>query len=173
MLLGLAFAFAAVASLASVAGGWAVEANRYGRAIALALITLFGLTMLFPTLASRLMAPLASIGSAHSHWAESRTLLNGVTAGSSMLFGVATGLVWAPCAGPVLGVILTGAALRGPSVETYFLLLTYGLGAVTSLVIGSPVANRPPCRAPVACPRTFVGQQCSAPSLSAMGIPRC
>jgi hypothetical protein len=28
MFLGLAFAFAAVASLASVAGGWAVEANR-------------------------------------------------------------------------------------------------------------------------------------------------
>ena len=34
MLLGLAFAFAAVASLASVAGGWAVDANRHGRTVA-------------------------------------------------------------------------------------------------------------------------------------------
>ena len=48
MLLGLAIAFAAVASLASVAGGWALEANRHGRTAALALITLFGLTMLCP-----------------------------------------------------------------------------------------------------------------------------
>ena len=31
MLLGLAYAFAAVASLGSIAGGWAVEANRHGR----------------------------------------------------------------------------------------------------------------------------------------------
>jgi thiol-disulfide isomerase/thioredoxin len=35
---GLAFAFAAVASLAAVAGGWAVEANRFGRAAALVLL---------------------------------------------------------------------------------------------------------------------------------------
>ena len=45
MLLGLALAFAAVASLASVAGGWAVEANRHGRTVALVLMTVFGLTM--------------------------------------------------------------------------------------------------------------------------------
>src|SRR3982075_2669267 len=63
MLLGLAFAFAAVASLASVAGGWAVEANSHGRTAALILMTLFGLTMLFPALASRLMAPIVSLGS--------------------------------------------------------------------------------------------------------------
>ena len=35
---------------------------------------------------------------------------------SSLLLGVATGLLWAPCAGPVLGLILTGAALQGASV---------------------------------------------------------
>ena len=63
-------------------------------------------------------------------------MAKGATAGSSMLLGVATGLVWAPCAGPVLGLILTGAALRGPSVGTSLLLLTYGLGAATSLAAG-------------------------------------
>ena len=30
-----------------------------------------------------------------------------------LLLGVATGFLWAPCAGPVLGLILTGAALAG------------------------------------------------------------
>lgn len=136
MLLGLAFAFAAVASLASVAGGWAVEANRYGRTAALVLMTLFGLTMLLPTLAVRLAAPMVSIGARLSARAGERVMVNDTTAASSMLLGVATGLVWAPCAGPVLGLILTGAALRGPSIETSLLLFTYGLGAATSLAAG-------------------------------------
>lgn len=136
MLLGMALTFAAVASLAAVAGGWAVELNRHGRNAALAMMTLFGLTMLFPTLAARAMAPVVAIGARLSHWTEQRRKGKEATAGSSMLLGVATGFVWAPCAGPVMGVILTGAALRGPNVETSLLLLTYGLGAATSLAAG-------------------------------------
>ena len=45
----------------------------------------------------------------------------------------ATGLLWAPCAGPILGLILTGAALKGASVGTTLLLLSYALGAASSL----------------------------------------
>jgi cytochrome c biogenesis protein CcdA/thiol-disulfide isomerase/thioredoxin len=140
LLLGLALAFAAVASLASVAGGWAVDVNRHGRIAALAVMTLFGLAMLFPALATRMMAPVMSIGSRLSDWAGHRVnasdATRNATAIPSILLGVATGLLWAPCAGPVLGLILTGAALRGPSIETSLLLLTYGLGATTSLAAG-------------------------------------
>src|SRR6202140_4485554 len=57
MLLGMAVTFAAVATLAAVAGGWAVEANQYGRGAALALLALFGLALLFPGLADRLAKP--------------------------------------------------------------------------------------------------------------------
>ena len=46
---------------------------------------------------------------------------------------MATGLLWAPCAGPILGLILTGAAIQGASVNTTLLLLAYALGAATSL----------------------------------------
>jgi cytochrome c biogenesis protein CcdA/thiol-disulfide isomerase/thioredoxin len=140
LLLGLVLAFAAVASLASVAGGWAVDVNRHGRIVALAVMTLFGLGMLFPALATRMMAPLVSIGARLSDWAGHRVnaslATKNTTAIPSILLGVATGLLWAPCAGPVLGLILTGAALRGPGVETSLLLLTYGLGAATSLAAG-------------------------------------
>jgi cytochrome c biogenesis protein CcdA/thiol-disulfide isomerase/thioredoxin len=136
MLLGLAFAFAAVASLASVAGGWAVEANRHGRTAALVLMTVFGLTMLLPALAARMTVPIVSIGSRLANRAGQRISAEGTTAASSVVLGVATGLVWAPCAGPVLGLILAGAALRGPGVETSLLLLTYGLGAASSLAAG-------------------------------------
>jgi cytochrome c biogenesis protein CcdA/thiol-disulfide isomerase/thioredoxin len=142
MLLGLAVAFAAVASLASVAGGWALEANLHGRTVALALIALFGLTMLMPTFAARIMAPVVSVGWKLSSWALRRNIGTGATAATSMLLGVATGLVWAPCAGPVLGLILTGAALRGPSVAASSLLLAYGLGAATSLAAGMLLSGR-------------------------------
>jgi thiol-disulfide isomerase/thioredoxin/sulfite exporter TauE/SafE len=118
-----------------VAGGWAVDVNRHGRTAALAVMTLFGLAMLFPALADRMMAPLVSIGSRLADWAGPRTNSD-ATVGGSVLLGVATGLVWAPCAGPVMGLILTAAALRGPGVETSLLLLTYGLGAATSLAAG-------------------------------------
>jgi cytochrome c biogenesis protein CcdA/thiol-disulfide isomerase/thioredoxin len=142
MLLGLAFTFAAVASLASVAGGWAVEANRYGRMVALAVLLLFGLAMLLPQLAVRLATPIVAIGATLSEWVGQRAIVRGTTTASSLLLGIATGLVWAPCAGPVLGVVLTAAALRGPSLETSLLLLSYGLGAASALAAGMCVGGR-------------------------------
>ena len=130
LLLGLAFAFAAVASLAAFAGGWAVAVNHYARAVALVLMFVFGLSLLSSSLAARLMQPLVLFGG----WLSQRAGQGGGTR-SSLLLGVATGLIWAPCAGPVLGLILTGAALRGPGLETSLLLLTYGLGAASSLAV--------------------------------------
>jgi cytochrome c biogenesis protein CcdA/thiol-disulfide isomerase/thioredoxin len=129
MLLGLAFAFAAVASLAAMAGGWAVEANRFGRAAAMVLLAAFGLGLIFPALAARFASPLVATGSRLSAWAQDRR--TGTL--SSVVLGVATGLLWTPCAGPVLGLILSGAALNGPGLQTSALLLAYGLGAATSL----------------------------------------
>jgi cytochrome c biogenesis protein CcdA len=142
LLIGLALTFAAVANLASVAGGWAFEANRTGRTIALAAVTLFGLSMLLPSLATRLMAPLVLGGGLLSKRAGQLSSRNDRTWPSSILLGVAIGLVWAPCAGPVLGLILIGAALRGPSLETGMLLLAYAPGASTSLAAGMLLGGR-------------------------------
>jgi hypothetical protein len=58
------------------------------------------------------------------------------------LLGVATGLLWAPCAGPVLGLILTGAALNGANVGTSLLLVAYACGAATSLALALLVGGR-------------------------------
>jgi cytochrome c biogenesis protein CcdA/thiol-disulfide isomerase/thioredoxin len=139
MLVGMALAFAVIASLASVAGGWVVSANQYGRAAALILLGLFGLTLLFPSLAERAMAPLVRLGARLSQVGEPG-------ADGSILvplvLGVATGLLWAPCAGPVLGLILTGAALKGANVTTALLLLTYAAGAATSLALALVVGGR-------------------------------
>jgi cytochrome c biogenesis protein CcdA/thiol-disulfide isomerase/thioredoxin len=137
LLAGMAVSFAAIATLATVGGSWAVHANAYGRAAALVLLALFGLTLLLPALADRMMRPLVALGDRLSARAGTEA---GV--GSSLLLGVATGLLWAPCAGPILGLILTGAAIRGASASTTLLLLAYALGAATSLAAALLIGGR-------------------------------
>ena len=134
---GMALTFAAVASLAVVGGGWAVAANNYGRWIALALMTVFALLLIFPALATRAMRPLVGLGERLATRADAR---QGI--GSALLLGAATGLLWAPCAGPILGLILTGAALSGASATTALLLLAYALGAATSLGLALIIGGR-------------------------------
>ena len=139
MLIGMTLAFAVVASFASVAGGWVVSANQYGRAAALVLLAVFGLTLHFPELADRLMRPLVAFGARLSQSAEQsgeETLL------APLVLGIATGFLWAPCAGPVLGLILTGAALEGANFGTALLLLAYASGAATSLALALLVGGR-------------------------------
>ena len=137
MLVGMALTFVAIASLAAVGGGWAAQANQYGRFAALALLAFFGLTLLFPSFADRIMQPMVGLGGRLSNLADKDAAGEnagvGSTLGSALLLGIATGLLWAPCAGPILGLILTGAALQGASTQTSLLLAAYAAGAATSL----------------------------------------
>ena len=142
MLIGMAATFAAVATLAAFGGGWAVAANEYGRYAAMALLALFGIILLFPSLSDRLTRPLVSLGARLSQSADRASRSGGSAIAASLLLGVATGLLWAPCAGPVLGLILTGAALQGASVGTTLLLLAYALGAATSLALALLIGGR-------------------------------
>jgi cytochrome c biogenesis protein CcdA/thiol-disulfide isomerase/thioredoxin len=142
LLVGMAATFALVATLAAVGGGWVVEANDYGRYLALALLALFGVTLLFPSLSDRMTQPLVALGARLSRSADEQTGAGGSTILPSLLLGVATGLLWAPCAGPVLGLILTGAALQGASVQTSLLLAAYAAGAATSLALALLVGGR-------------------------------
>ncbi len=142
MLAGMAAAFAAVATLAAVGGGWAVRVNQYGRDAAIALLALFGITLLFPALSDWMTRPLVAFGARLSQSAERRGSAPGSGVLASLLLGVATGLLWAPCAGPVLGLILTGAALQGANAQTSLLLLAYAAGAATSLALALLVGGK-------------------------------
>jgi cytochrome c biogenesis protein CcdA/thiol-disulfide isomerase/thioredoxin len=119
-------------------GGWAVDANQYGRAIAIVVLTAFGLTLIFPSLADRAMRPFVDFGAklSASVGAQDAAIL------PSFLLGVATGFLWAPCAGPILGLILTGAALNGANITTSLLLFAYAAGAATSLALALAVGGR-------------------------------
>ena len=140
MLAGMAITFAAIATLAAVGGAWAVRVNQYGRIVALVLLTVFAATLLSSRLADWLARPFVALGNRLAQpgtgEAAQFTLLN------SLLLGVATGLLWAPCAGPILGLILTGAAISGPNARTTLLLFAYAAGAATSLAVALLAGGR-------------------------------
>src|SRR3954467_13619088 len=137
MLAGMAATFAIVATLAAVGGGWAVRANQVGRWAALVLLALFGIALVFPSISDRLTRPLVAMGSRLSEREG-----QGDSICSSAVLGIATGLLWAPCAGPILGIIFTAAALNGASFNTSLLLLAYALGAATSLALALIVGGK-------------------------------
>jgi cytochrome c biogenesis protein CcdA/thiol-disulfide isomerase/thioredoxin len=141
LLVGMAVTFAGVATLAVVSGEWAIQANQYGRIAAIALLAVFGITLLFPAIADRLTRPLVTAGAWLSQRAHTES-----RAGSpvlpSFLLGVATGFLWAPCAGPILGLVLTGAVLQGANAQTSLLLLAYAAGAATSLAVALLIGGR-------------------------------
>ena len=139
LLVGMALTFALFATLAAVGGGWVVAANQYGRWLALVLMAVFGVTLLFPAVAERVMHPLVSAGNRLS---DKIAADKQHQVGPSLLLGVATGLLWAPCAGPILGLVLTGAALQGANVGSTFLLLAYAAGAATSLALALLIGGK-------------------------------
>ncbi|RYZ89242.1 MAG: cytochrome c biogenesis protein DipZ, partial [Moraxellaceae bacterium] len=137
LLLGMAITFAGIASLATIGGNWAVHLNQYGRVFALVLLSFFAITLLSRTVADWLTRPFVALGNRllapgnnNKGWIQ------------SFVLGIATGLLWAPCAGPILGLALTGAAIAGANAQTTFLLLAYAAGAGCSLALASIAGGR-------------------------------
>jgi cytochrome c biogenesis protein CcdA/thiol-disulfide isomerase/thioredoxin len=140
MLAGMAVTFAGIATLAAVGGAWAVRVNQYGRVLALVLLTAFALTLLSRRLADRLARPFVALGNRLIQSPRGDGAQFGPI--NSLLLGVATGLLWAPCAGPILGLVLTGAAISGPNTRTTLLLFAYSAGAATSLAVAILAGGR-------------------------------
>jgi cytochrome c biogenesis protein CcdA/thiol-disulfide isomerase/thioredoxin len=138
LLVGMAATFAVVAGVATFAGAWVVRANQIGRILAIIIFAVLGLALLFPGLAEYMTRPLVRFGGR----VQSGSGATAPSIGRSLLLGMSTGLLWAPCAGPILGLILAGAALQGPSAHTAFLLLAFALGAAASLAIALLAGNK-------------------------------
>src|SRR5262249_32296675 len=87
LLAGMVLTFAGVATLAVVGGSWVVRATDWGRIVALVFLSFFALSLLFPAVAEWMTRPFTRLG-------------NKLQTQNSFLLGIATGLLWAPCAGP-------------------------------------------------------------------------
>ena len=113
------------------------------RDAAIAIIAVFGLTLLLPALSNRferLTARLPGIG-ARLTGGDRLGGLAGGTAGATepqdrtsgivggLITGVGLGLVWTPCAGPILGAITSLAVTAPGSAATLLLVVSYAVGA--------------------------------------------
>ncbi|MEO6976530.1 MAG: cytochrome c biogenesis protein CcdA, partial [Gallionella sp.] len=103
ILVGMAATFTVLASLAAVGGAWLIGLNQYGRYAAMLLLLLMGLALTFPALSDRMMRPFVALGGRLQQRADQQASFKG-----SLLLGVAVGFLWAPCAGPILGLVLAG-----------------------------------------------------------------
>ncbi|MDD0999966.1 cytochrome c biogenesis protein DipZ [Pseudomonas sp. TNT2022 ID1044] len=138
---GMAVTFALVASLAVVSSEWVIQASNAGRHVALIVMVLFALSLISARVGDWLTRPFVLLGNRLDP--NSRNVSGPL---GSLMIGVATGLLWAPCAGPILGVILTSAMLQGANAGTSLLLVAYGAGSALSLGIlifaGRGLVNR-------------------------------
>lgn len=137
LLIGMAVTFSAIATLAAVGGGWAFRVNSYARMLAIAFLILFGLALVSRRVSDWIGRPFVALGNRLMAANEGKESVL-----PSLTLGIATGLLWAPCAGPILGLILTGAAISGPSAHTSLLLLAYGVGAGASLALATVAGAR-------------------------------
>lgn len=110
------------------------------RSIAAILIGLFGVTMLFPKIQSSIFARFEPL----MHKIAPKTDPTKADLWSGFILGVSLGLVWSPCAGPVLGSILTLIATNQSLIQSGILLFAYSLGAgvpMLAIAYGGQVAT--------------------------------
>lgn len=121
LVVGLIAGFAATGSLLGVTASWFAGLTSALRTVALALLLVAGLSAIFPTWSYQLFSRLR-LGS----WVKepARAGLIG-----EFWLGSQLGLLWTPCAGPVLGSILLLAAVQHNATAAFILLVLYGLGA--------------------------------------------
>lgn len=136
MLVGLALAFTGAALIASATAHWLLVANEIGRNAALVLLAVVGLSLVSTRAAEWLTRPVTRAGAA---------MLGGGTGPAApvrnVVVGLAIGLLWAPCAGPILGLLIAASATGGAP-HAALLFLTFGLGAIVSLAVVTSLGSR-------------------------------
>ncbi len=99
------------------------------RMAAIALIFIFGLVLLVPPLSdwfSRVTTPFVGLG---------EQLKGGSGWIGGLILGASLGLLWTPCAGPILAAIVTLAITQTVTLKLFFLALFYSLGAALPMLL--------------------------------------
>lgn len=104
------------------------------RYIAFGILIFFGLTMIIPFLENKFAlftAKIAQLGSniqAQASYVKTEFM-------SGLIVGIALGLIWTPCAGPILATISTLAATGGVTFTTILITLAYSIGAALPMLL--------------------------------------
>ena len=134
IVLGLGTSFAIFGASFAVFKNVLGLSNTVFRDGALIILLFFGISLLFPRVWEH-------IGSSISGFVQSKPWMSHLSEKpgplGTFLLGSALGLLWAPCAGPILGIILTLATIQPSFLHTFALMGGYALGAsLPMLLIG-------------------------------------
>lgn len=128
---GLVSGFALAGSLLGVSASWLTHLAGLLRMVAIALLFIIGLLAIFPKGTYWLLSYLPMNNRPKSRYKEQ--MRNGLI--GEFWLGTQLGLLWTPCAGPVLGSILVLAAVEHQVQGAFKLLLLYGIGAAIPMLV--------------------------------------
>lgn len=128
---GFIISFSAVALFLSYIVSRFMIAPDNLRTIAIVGLLIFGLFMLFPKIFEGLSASLGKLTTK----ADSLSRQAGEGNRGAFVLGLLIGIIWTPCAGPVLGTILTLIATSTDLTRAGVLLIAYALGAGLPMLI--------------------------------------
>jgi cytochrome c biogenesis protein CcdA/thiol-disulfide isomerase/thioredoxin len=135
IVLGLAITFTiTIVALASIAKGVGLGAG-VTRTIAVVVLIGFGFVMLIPELSARLEAPLSRL-------ARFGPKTRGTGFFTGLGVGAALGFVCAPCAGPILGAVISVSETGNTSAKSIAVAIAYVVGLSAVLLVYSVVGRR-------------------------------
>ena len=128
--LGVALGVAAAFTFATVALVYVIAAlglpNDFTRTLAIVTLATFGVLLLVPSLAARLEAWISRV-------VPGPARRRGDGFGSGLLVGASLGLVYAPCAGPILAGVITVSAAQDFTFGRLAVAIAYSLGSAAVL----------------------------------------
>jgi len=123
------------------ATGLSADLLRYA---AIMLIIFFALTMIFPMLGDYFAAKTAGIGQLGT-WLQNVSNAVSSEFARGVILGCALGLLWTPCAGPILAAIITLVATSSVTLVAALVTLAYSFGAAVPMFLivygGSKITN--------------------------------
>ena len=139
MLGGMALAFCVVALSATAGAAWVARTADVGRWVALVIVAAAGVSLLWPRLAETVSAPFVRVGAQVS---LSRHATKPAPWWRAAIFGAATGVLWAPCAGPILGLVFGSAIVGGDPTRAATLFAVFAFGATSALAVALTIGAR-------------------------------
>ncbi len=139
IVLGLSTSFTLFGAAFAAFGNVLGLSNEALRDAALAVLLLFGLSLLWPRPWEAVAARLAALG---QRIPGAGTRPSPAGRAGALLVGASLGLVWAPCAGPILGIIITVAAVQKDFARSLALLGAYSVGAAVPMLLIGYGGNR-------------------------------